>query len=482
MPLGLLLHQLVGNCVQTSVHCYQPSIYEWIELYNNASISQSLSGWQIVISGSGLIPLEGVIGPHDYFVVQRNAATFSSGAIAEQTYNFPALSNSGATLFLVNPQAEWVDTLVYGAGVAQLGWQGALLQPYTVTQAIPADGQVLMRKLDMQTNLPIRDTDTALDWMNNRDDLVEGRKPVYPGWAWEGFQRPARGEGSLTVAVAPDSSFDLVAQTLAQAQTSIDLEVYTFDQPRMGELLADKIAQGVQVRVLLDGAPAGGLSDQTRWICQLISNDYPRSGCWFMRSDAGQNIHARYANLHAKFAIVDHQYLLMGSENFGLNGLPDDNKTDGTAGHRGVLLRTDAVDIITRAQQIFNEDILDRAWRYCAVVRECDLRPICTAGVGLYPFVYVGGISYTVRYTPLVLQYAVPMTVATSPESHLRASSSVLSLLAQAKAGDEIIMEQLDEPFYWGATSSNPEADPESSFADGVAGGATWGKFARGVG
>ncbi len=393
-------------------------------------------------------------------MVQRNAATFSSGAIAEQTYNFPALSNSGATLFLVNPQAEWVDTLVYGSGIAQPGWQGAPLQPYTVTQAIPADGQVLMRKLDMQTNLPISDTHTAQDWVNDRTDLVEGRKPIYPGWAWEQFQRPMQGEGAVIVAVAPDSSFDLVTQTLALAQTSIDLEAYTFDQPHIGELLAAKIAQGVQVRVLLDGAPAGGLSDQTRWICQQLAIGYPRSGCWFMRSDAGQDIHARYANLHAKFAIVDHRLLLMGSENFGLNGLPDDVKADGTAGHRGVLLRTDAVDLITRAQQIFNEDISTSHGDVTQWCGNAICAPYGPPALGFTPSYTSGGISYTVRYAPLAIQSAVPMTLATSPESHLRASNSILSLLGQAKAGDEIIVEQLDEPFYWGSSASNPEADP----------------------
>lgn len=434
--------------------------HEWIELYNNTAISQSLFGWQIVISGSGSIPLEGVIGPHDYFVVQRNAATFSSGASADQTYNFPALSNNGATLFLMNPQAEWVDTLVYGIGSSQPGWQGAPLQPYTVTQAIPADGQVLMRKLDPQTNLPIGDSDTAQDWMNDRADLVEGRKPIYPGWAWAQFQRPARGEGALVVAVAPDSSFDLAAQTLAQAQTSIDLAAYTFDQPHIGELLADKIARGVQVRVLLDGAPAGGLGDQTRWICQQLAIDYPRSGCWFMRSDAGQNIHARYANLHAKFAIIDHRMLLLGSENFGINGLPDDDKGDGTAGHRGVLVRTDAVDIVTRARQIFSEDISTAHGDITQWCNSAICAPYGPPGVGFAPTYVSGGMSYTVRYTPLALRATAPMTLATSPESHLRASNSILSLLAQAKAGDEIIMEQLDEPFYWGTPASNPQADP----------------------
>ena len=38
----------------------------------------------------------------------------------------------------------------------------------------------------------------------------------------------------------------------------------------------------------IDGAPVGGLSDQTRWICGRITTADPtgRSGCWFMRENS----------------------------------------------------------------------------------------------------------------------------------------------------------------------------------------------------
>ena len=434
--------------------------HEWIELYNNLTQTVPLTGWQIVISGTGVIPLDGAIGPQGYFLIQRNAATFTSGAIADQTYAFPALSNSGALLQLVNTQSRLADTLVYGEGQPQPGWLGPSLQPYTVTQSIPPDGQILMRKFDLATGLPISDTDTATDWMNERADLVEGRKPMYPGWAWLEFQQPMRGDGPLTLAIAPDSSFDLVAQTLTAAHTSIDLEAFTFDQAHLGELLAAKAADGVQVRVLLDGAPAGGLSDQTRYICQQISKNYPDSGCWFMHSDSTQSIHARYANLHAKFAIVDQQRMLVGSENFGNNALPDDNKTDGTAGHRGVIALIQSPEVITRAQAIFAAD-LNTA--HLDIVPWCNsalCAPYGPPSAGFTPVYTNGGVTYTARYEPLVIKANVPMTLSTSPENHIRNQAGILSLLARAGAGDEVITQQLDEPTYWGSSASTPEADP----------------------
>ncbi len=434
--------------------------HEWIELYNNLTHTVPLTGWQMVISGTGVILLDGAIGPQSYFLIQRNADTFSSGVVADNTVAFPALSNSGVALTLVDTQARLVDTLVYGQGLPPPGWLGPPLQPYTVTQSIPPDGQILMRKFDLHTGLPTADTDTASDWMNDRGDLIDGRKPMYPGWSWLEFQQPMRGAGPLTIAIAPDSSYDLVAQTLTTAHSSIDLEAFTFDQAHLGELLAAKAADGVQVRVLLDGAPAGGLSDQTRYICQQISKNYPNSGCWFMHSDSTQNIHARYANLHAKFAIVDHQRMLIGSENFGNNALPDDSKADGTAGHRGVIALLQSPEVITRAQAIFAADLN---------TAHLDVVPWCNSGLcapygppsaGFTPVYTTGGVTYTVRYAPLVIKENVPMTLSTSPENHIRSQVGILPLLARAGPGDEIVIQQLDEPTYWGSSASTPEADP----------------------
>ena len=124
-------------------------------------------------------------------------------------------------------------------------------------------------------------------------------------------------------------------------------------------MLAAKASAGVVVRVLLDGAPVGGLSDQTRWICSRITSAdvTSRSGCWFIRSDSANRIHARYAFLHAKFALIDNAQMLMGSENFGARGMPNDDKADGTAGQRGIIALVDAPALVLLARAIFDADI-----------------------------------------------------------------------------------------------------------------------------
>jgi phosphatidylserine/phosphatidylglycerophosphate/cardiolipin synthase-like enzyme len=211
---------------------------------------------------------------------------------------------------------------------------------------------------------------------------------------------------------------------------------------------------------LLDGAPVGGLKDQTRWICQRITNADPtgRSGCWFMRSVQADKINARYAFLHAKFAIVDDARLLVGSENFGVRGLPDDDKSDGTTGQRGAIVVTDAPAIVARARAIFEADINSA---HPDIIRWCTTcAPYGPPPAGFTPDYTSGGISYTVRFAPLEIAVPVSMTLLSSPENHLASTTGIIGLINLAGAGDEILIEQLDEPHYWGATSSAPANDP----------------------
>jgi hypothetical protein len=47
-----------------------------------------------------------------------------------------------------------------------------------------------------------------------------------------------------------------------------------------------------------------------------------------------------------------------------------------------------------------------------------------------------------------------------APEHPMRIGDGLLGLLARAGAGDAVLIEQLDEPLYWGSSDSNVIADP----------------------
>lgn len=428
------------------------SNHEWIELFNTGAAAQSLDGWSIHFSNGSAVNLAGSIAGRGYFVVQKNAATFSAGATANQTASWSNMSNTGASLQLLDGQQQTVDALVYGNGNPQVGWSGEPLKPYVVTNIIGAEAQVLLRA-------PGRgDGDTAGDWLNDASDVLNGRRPIYPGWSFEEFLTPVTGASAITLALAPDASFETLGAILATAQHTIDIETYTFDNPRIAQILAAKSAAGARVRVLADGAPVGGLPDQEMWNCwQIHLAGNPQSGCWFMRGDSAQNIRKRYKAFHAKFILIDGVTLVVGSENLGVNGYPDDDKSDGTLGHRGALASVTAPELIARAQAIFDADF---DANHADITRWC---PSCEYGApaaGFVPITITGGVSYTARYTaPLVVAQPVSLQLATSPESNLGAGG-ILAVLDGAGAGDEVLFQQLSEPYYWGASASNPTDDP----------------------
>ncbi len=399
--------------------------------------------------------------------IARDAAAFQRQFGISPTLVFTQLTgtslsfaNGGGWVRLMrDSQSDPVDALVYGVGAAQAGWLGAPLQPYTVTHLISAEGQVLERRLQAGATQPAApiDTDTAADWVNYRGESLTGARPSYPGWKLTEFSAAAHGSGSIALAAAPDASYELVRDAFQRAVRSIDLESFTFDNAALGQLLAERAAAGVRVRLLLDGAPVGGLSDQTRWICAQINAADAKSGCVFMRSRAADKISSRYRFLHAKFALIDEALMVLGSENFGSRGMPADDKSDGTLGHRGVVVTLDAPQLLQRAREIFDAD---------ADAQHRDLAPWCMAGceygpppAGYQPITLTGGISYAVRHAPLHLEGTLSMALHTSPENHLGADG-VLQLIEQAGPGDEVLVQQLDEPAHWGAAASNPEDNP----------------------
>jgi hypothetical protein len=81
--------------------------------------------------------------------------------------------------------------------------------------------------------------------------------------------------------------------------------------------------------------------------------------------------------------------------------------------------------------------------------------------IGFVPLTATGGSSYTVRFDePAHFSGTFLFEVVQSPENSLRDQDALLGLLQQAGAGDTVLVQQLGERPHWGASSSNPEQDP----------------------
>ncbi|UCC62996.1 MAG: lamin tail domain-containing protein, partial [Anaerolineae bacterium] len=199
---------------------------------------------------------------------------------------------------------------------------------------------------------------------------------------------------------------------------------------------------GLAVTMLLEGRQDEAMT----WACDRLA----RAGAsvYFMHSDDAPptKVYDRYALQHAKVLILDDRWVLVGSENFGPDGMPADDKADGTWGHRGVYLATDAPGVLARAQAIFDRD-LDMA--------HSDIVPWGSHGytvtTAFTPTYGPNWVTYTARFSqPLVLSDTFAFQVLHAPENSLRDRDGLLGLLARAGSGDTILVEQLYEHQFWG--------------------------------
>ena len=375
--------------------------------------------------------------------------------------SWPRFANTGDECLLQDDRGRTVDTLVYrGGDISTDGWTGPALEPWTPSNTFAAEGQILYRKRDQGSGLPVPDTDSLADWAQDPSDHIDGRRVRYPGWDPDAFFHTARlsETATLTVAVAPDHLYDSLANLLSGAQESIQISSYSLRSQELAGVLLDRLARGVRVTLLLEGAPAfGGVTDQEKWIVKQLHA--AGAQVLFMVNDSANRVHARYKNQHAKMIIVDGKTVGIGSENLSYPSVPADSKKNGTAGRRGVYLITDAPGVAARAQAIFEADA-DPA-RHLDVAG-CEVVPaLCNPPAGFLPDPTPDWMTYTIQFpTSQSWQGMLTLEVIQAPENSLRTQDGLLGLLGRAGPGDTILVEQLTERLHWGPAQGSPETDP----------------------
>ncbi|UPV73613.1 phospholipase D-like domain-containing protein [Halorussus limi] len=168
-------------------------------------------------------------------------------------------------------------------------------------------------------------------------------------WRWTplgatDFEVTRTGPTEARAFVLPDAPA-VPVETLRAADRRILLAGYTFASPRVADLLADAARRGVEVRVLVDGAPVGGLSRRSaNLLDSLVARGVE------VRVLGGPR--ARYDFHHAKYAVADDRALVM-TENW---------KPAGTGGHAsrgwGAVVRDE-----TAAGRLADLFAADADWR-----------------------------------------------------------------------------------------------------------------------
>ena len=132
---------------------------------------------------------------------------------------------------------------------------------------------------------------------------------------------------SVTTFVSPDCSGEIFRQAIDNASDSVLVNMYEFSSPSLGESLIAAKGRGVEVQVLIEGGPVGGISPAEKSLVWIVN----RSGIPVMSMVSTATDHAPYRYDHAKYIIIDNRSLLLTSENFKNSGLPP----QGMSGNRG---------------------------------------------------------------------------------------------------------------------------------------------------
>lgn len=382
------------------------------------------------------------------------------------TGKWPGFANSGDEVVLHDEGGAVVDVLVYGDGAPIGGWEGPAV-PYPMAGFGNA-GQMLYRKRYEGSGLMLPDTNQGIDWTGDRGcgqvlyglvcegDLL-GKRVIYPGWDWGLVAETLEitGTSLLTVGVAPDSAYTVVAGLLSGARREVLIEAYSLESVWLTEILTQRIAAGTAVTVLLDG---GTISDAGLWNSEQIL----RAGgaVYYMHNDPGAGIQDRYRSQHAKFILVDGRQLAVSTENLGNRGMPVDDKANGTAGSRGVVLVTDEQDAVAYVARLLARD--------CDPERHDDIVPYGSLPRYTVPVTYTpvystggGGYTYMAPFSATHPAFAADrMQVLHAPESSLRYRDGLIGLLLGAGPGDEVYVEQMYERLHWGPVTSEPSTDP----------------------
>ncbi|MFW6142539.1 MAG: phospholipase D-like domain-containing protein [Candidatus Saliniplasma sp.] len=212
---------------------------------------------------------------------------------------------------LIYTDRELSDAFYYGEGDGSKGWTGERCKTVSYASYVKRREQ---------------DTNSAEDWNWSRDWKVghsdfDSEKISY--------------EGNTTAFVSPDNSHGVMMDFLEDVEESLKISIYELRNRKITNRISDLAKNGVEVKILAEGDPVGGLSEEVNMCLGEIK-------------ESGGEVHligrygySPYRFLHSKLMIADDERVLVSSENFGYTGYPL-NPTYGNRGW-GVVLENSKV-------------------------------------------------------------------------------------------------------------------------------------------
>lgn len=423
---------------------------EYIAITNPTSSSVNISGWSLT-NGTNIMsfPTGTSITAGQTLYVTKNASKFlqefvtitpnfeygidSNTTIPQMISSISSLVNSGDEVILQNGSTI-IDAVIYGSSTySGIGWTGS---------TIPAKsaGTIIVRDRTESTGL-WEDTDSVADFDNLRVFQAGQSRFDTPSFTFT---------GTVTPYTSPDSSYSTLTNLLNNAKTTIDLNVYEFQNTYLLTSLKNAIARGVKVRIFLEGQPVGGLLDQSKYVAQQITN--AGGQVRFIINDPTNERFKRYRFDHAKYAIVDGTSVFIQSENWKETGVPTTN----TYGNRGWGIIVQNTNFASYVKNVFEADwnpSFRDSFPYTPGTAYGDpsagFIPDTSNPTGSYPALFPSkNITGTFTVTPIF-----------APDSTMLREKAILGMIRNAKT--ELLVEQLYIHKHWGSTTTgSPETTP----------------------
>lgn len=306
-----------------------------------------------------------------------------------------ALADNGDDVYLMKGN-EVIDSFVYGDAKAKLGgWNG---DPFP---------KITKKHLAVRTS--VIDTNSSADWTTE----VPGRSD---------FRNNEEYDAKVTPLSFPDDQGPLF-RALQDARARIDVSAYLISHPKVVSSLLNSMRNGVSVRVMIEGSPAGGATSSEIKAMKTLC-------------DAGADVrvmkqidgYRAYSYTHAKYAVIDDSTVIVTSENW------QESSFDNNRGWGAVIVSNGYARYM---RNVFESDF----YRTNDVQRFTYAYPTAQSDTyGRYVPVVSDTVSYDARVRPVI-----------SPDnSYDTMRSFILS------ANDRVYSQQLDVDYSWVTGNDNP--------------------------
>jgi phosphatidylserine/phosphatidylglycerophosphate/cardiolipin synthase-like enzyme len=215
------------------------------------------------------------------------------------------------------PDFEWYDT---SPEIPDVIRTGSLQLSNTRDQLRIYQDNVLIQEIAWPDDIVARQGQ-----IHYLEEGVWDRRPLLIGQSR--FVQGLFGDVSGSVFVSPDSSYTVFRDFVQSTEQVLLVNVYEFSSLTMADDLIEAEKRGVEVTVLLEGGPVGGVSDEEKTVISSLRE----AGIPVYFISGSSTSPAPYRFDHAKYMVADSERVLLTSENFKPTGFPE----RGTRGNRG---------------------------------------------------------------------------------------------------------------------------------------------------